>query len=400
LDVNGTSYDIPKDKTNEIWDDKFVYLSDKDFLEKWSKELLKEDFEKKFEVDDFDEDGKYRNPLNITQTYSFKTNDGGEAVWDFWGNEDTDGVLDITDKSPEALELETLLNKYVGPVEDLDSLFEKLLKVEKPIEKKEEEMKAGSYASLKIAIEPIEEKVTYKTTPVKPKGLAPEKIVLAKGILEKTIQELENNQNKLEGIEKDIETKTADLEKQKKELNEKIKKKELQIKETGKFLEIKNQIDALADSLYKLVETQNKTGELKEPNIRLGNRLINVQRLIREGTVPSEDKLKFVIEKLSDFEGVQDKIKKALYDYERNHKSANVISKKILDIGITENFAKELETVPVEGSVKTAGFLDWIKGMLNALGNFLSNLIAKANETLKFYNQADNIVGEIETQLT
>jgi uncharacterized protein YycO len=139
--------------------------------------------------------------------------------------------------------------------------------------------------------------------------------------------------------------------------------------------------------------------EKNEASIRFKDRLFRIQKEIKAGTVPIEEKYSFLMSKIEELDKITgDKIKKSLYDYERTHKEADKIAKKITDIGVTENFEKALEQVPIESSIKTAGFISWIKGMFEVASNFISSLANNIKGLSNLYDEADDIASEIEAQ--
>lgn len=127
--ISGNSYDLSETLTaSEIrrFINDYIYnLTDREMFEEWEGKATGE--ATKWSDDDFDEDGRYGDALNVYDTYLFKTRDGGMVIWEFsvsyGGDYDEVDPPWSQDDSPQAGELLELLEKWPS---DVDTLLEGL----------------------------------------------------------------------------------------------------------------------------------------------------------------------------------------------------------------------------------------------------------------------------------
>jgi len=131
FNLKGNSYDIPAANEDEITNDYYVILSDKDFLEKHGaeligKDLLEKEMEEFKDKESFDDTGNLKDEsIGITETYSIVTKDGGELEIDFYDKDDREGAIEVT---KETAATRDFVKAYNENKICINELYESILK--------------------------------------------------------------------------------------------------------------------------------------------------------------------------------------------------------------------------------------------------------------------------------
>lgn len=125
LDVDGNWYDIKKKLSiRQIFDDKYVFLSDKEWIKKWFRKIVGRGGIRRYEKDDFEENGNLKDKrLEIIETFTFDAVDGGTVVWDFFGYDDAFGALDIQRDTRGADQIRNLLDNTTDASVDINDIY-------------------------------------------------------------------------------------------------------------------------------------------------------------------------------------------------------------------------------------------------------------------------------------
>ena len=103
INLDGNVSDIPEDvNVNNLYADFETMLTHKEFLEKWGKKLIGEDYFTMPDDDSFDENGNYNDVLGLEESFIFNIVDGGEVYLDFGSRYDAFGAIDF--HQPEILD--------------------------------------------------------------------------------------------------------------------------------------------------------------------------------------------------------------------------------------------------------------------------------------------------------
>lgn len=114
---HGTWLEIPEKYLDQILNDFWVYLSHKEFYDKWKDEL--EMFDNTFE------ENEYEAEYTIMDTYHIKFKDGSEWFLDFMGREDPSGATDYNgDWGSKAGRFNRDWEQMNWNTDDLDKLIE------------------------------------------------------------------------------------------------------------------------------------------------------------------------------------------------------------------------------------------------------------------------------------
>ena len=121
ISVDGNLTEINDRKmVNDMLNDHYMYLTDKEFFEKWGDKIDKPKH-------DFDEASDNYDELHFPLSYYITTKDGGEVSMDFWDWRESYGEPSVLIESPQAQEVEDAMRQDKWDI-DIDSLYQQFNK--------------------------------------------------------------------------------------------------------------------------------------------------------------------------------------------------------------------------------------------------------------------------------
>ena len=122
ISLDGNWHGVKKEDIEEMTNDHYMHLGDKEFIDKWNK--------KGYSLHprgDYDEASDNYDELDFPLSYFIVTNDGGEVAIDFWDWRESESNVEILEESPEAKEIYGVANSKEWDI-DIDELYKRVNK--------------------------------------------------------------------------------------------------------------------------------------------------------------------------------------------------------------------------------------------------------------------------------